>query len=265
MQINGWILLVGIFCSSVPQMISFLRHGVFGVSFSYVLLTAYAGVFLAVATYAGKTTAFACCQTEIWTRNQCLDSLLPVFQFSAAFFGQLVLALIYMVRQTDNKMVTRIAMVGLVFLTGILSMSGGLVHAYGSEKQLQLFAIVCAIGNVLLGTLLFAPQILMTYRLKTSGSLSIITLLIQTGGLIDFIIFTIIEDPHEPYVYGAQIVQFSFCAILLGMCLYYDYVQIWLRRRRGDFGLEEVFDDQNRDHELQATNLLDEDLFDDDF
>ncbi len=263
-QALGWVLLVGILAANAPQAWKIFKQGTAGLSPLYVAMTALSGLFLLDASFFGDFDLFRCCSQ--WSPNHCVDELLSLFQFGAAFTGQLIVFLLYLWRQTDDKKLTRIYFVVFLAVGIILSVAGSALVVRGDSKSLMLFKYVLGLFNVISGVALYAPQIRVVVLNKSAGSLSLITLTIQTFGAVVFIYFTMVEDISNIQVYGPQIAQFVLSLGLLLLCLFYE----WRMRRRGEFppeefsGLDDAFGDPSMELE-EATKLNDDFLEDEDF
>lgn len=274
-EVLGWIVLVGIAAAYVPQILAILRGGTQGLSASYVILTAVTGLLMVVATtFAENMRVISCCQVPAWNAHQCVDNLLPLLQFSLACLMQCIVLAVFLLKQADSTKAARMGAGALLLAIVALFSIGGLIHRFGTAAELEIFTSICSVATIIVGVILFAPQYYMNYTMKSSGSLSLLTLAFQTFGLVVFIADNMYEDIQDYPSWGAQIIQFVFTAGLLGLCFYYDFVNPWLERRRRrmagsghGFGLEEAFDDiGGTDTEMQvATNLLDDDFLDDDF
>jgi uncharacterized protein with PQ loop repeat len=264
-QILGWALLVGILAANVPQVLKIARLGTSGLSPLYVALTALSGLFLLDASFFGDFALFACC-SSVWSGNFCLDKLLSLFQFAAAFVGQLVVFVLYMVKQGEDKFLTRIYAAVLVLVAAVLGIAGGALVKTDQQEGLYMFKYVLGIFNVISGIVLYAPQIRVVIINKSAGSLSLVTLTIQTFGNIVFIYFTMVEDLSNVQVYGPQIGQFALSLGLLILCVVYEVRQRRISRLTRQLGgLDDAFDGDPSLELEEATKLNDDFLDDEDF
>ncbi len=263
-QILGWVLLVGILASNVPQAMKIARQGTAGLSPLYVALTALAGLFLLDASFFGDFSLFSCC--AVWSRNFCLDKLLSLFQFAAAFVGQMIVFILYLVKQQEDKTITRIYAYVLAGIAVVVGIAGGALVKTNQDEGLVMFKYVLGIFNVVAGIVLYAPQIRVVIINKSAGSLSLLTLAIQTFGAIVFIYFTMVEDLTNVQVYGPQIAQFALSLGLLVLCVVYEIRQrriSHLTRQLG--GLDDAFEGDPSLELEEATKLNDDFLDDEDF
>jgi uncharacterized protein with PQ loop repeat len=267
-QILAWILVFGALASYIPQIIKIWKTGTEGLSAIYVLLTAFSGLCLLQAKFFDNFIVFSCC--HIWKGSTCVRNLVPLGQFVSVFVGQFAVLIAYAIKQTEDVKKTRIAFAVIVLSFVIFALAGGLLLRYNPENVRD-FGIVLGVFNISTGIVLFVPQIRLLYRNKSSGALSVITLSIQTIGLMFFSISSILStrDAAHPYgeygVYIPQIITMLLSAFMLSMCLYYDLI---LPRKNRKLGLKEAFDSDGYETEMtEAKNLLieDDDFFDDDF
>ena len=100
-QIVGWGLVVGILASYLPQVLKIARTSAEGLSPSYVLLTAWGGMFLFLSRAFLDARVLWCCQYV--ERHRCVDGVLSLIQFSGALVGQVAVLAAFLLRQKGER------------------------------------------------------------------------------------------------------------------------------------------------------------------
>ena len=88
-----------------------------------------------------------------------------------------------------------------------------------------LYARVCGIAGVVLVCIQYIPQLITTYKTKSSGSLSVITTLIQAFGMTVMILFMAVSTGQDFSSYLKKIMSWIIQVILGIMIVYYDYIR----------------------------------------
>ena len=125
---------------------------------------------------------------------------------------------------------------GLSMILGIIILSITLIllnmnkWEYGEKKDLTIWSSFVEIIILVFFLIHYMPQIYECYRIKSAGSISLITLAIMTPGSIIFTIylalqgsyFTTNKDTSNPMVWIPYLIVGIMQAILLGMGIYYE-------------------------------------------
>jgi len=92
------------------------------------------------------------------------------------------------------------------------------------------YAYILGFISAIVVIIQFAPQIYITYKLKTAGSLSLVMLVIQTPGT--WVWFVYLVAAHENWsTWLSTFVAATQVSILLGQVIYYDYFLARWRKR----------------------------------
>ncbi|KAH7398167.1 PQ loop repeat protein-like protein [Pyrenochaeta sp. MPI-SDFR-AT-0127] len=194
-------IVLGILVSYLPQHYKIIsRRSSRGLSPLFVLLGTVSGTasIANILTLPESTRDMACC-SEIGT-FPCAAAMLGVAQIGVqwtCFFFIMLLFLIFFPRNSqaaaqeeqDTSMPTwKEAILVLAFSLAffIIAFIGSVVFVYALSSHVRAWANFLGLLATTLAAIQYIPQILMTYRLQETGSLSIPMMCIQTPGSFVF-------------------------------------------------------------------------------
>ena len=160
----------------------------------------------------------------------CIPALLSWMQFLASTSLYLLMHILFFIFFDDKKskmwkFVIVCFIFYLVFLGGSIALIVLSVTVIDSCSTFTLlYARVAGIAGVVLVCIQFLPQIYTTYKNKTSGSLSLFSILIQAVGMIVIIIFMAFSTGQDFTAYLRFIVSCIIQSILASMLIYYDFI-----------------------------------------
>ncbi|KAF2829328.1 PQ loop repeat protein-like protein [Ophiobolus disseminans] len=194
-------IVVGILVSYLPQHYKIIsRRSSRGLSPMFVLLGTVSGTasIANILTLPESTRDMACC-SEIG-RFPCAAALLGVAQIGvqwSCFFFIMLLFLIFFPRnpQPDEldeqdaeiptwKEAIIVLAVSIAFL--VIALLGSVIFVYAAPSHLRGWANFLGLLATLLAAIQYVPQIIMTWRLQETGSLSVPMMCIQTPGSFVF-------------------------------------------------------------------------------
>ena len=108
----------------------------------------------------------------------------------------------------------------------------------------QTYARVFGICASVVTFIQYVPQIYTTFKMKTSGSLSLFANLIQVGGFVVIISFMAFSTGQDITSLLGFIVSLVLQSVLAIMQLYYDYIPVWCNKKKSA-EKEKLIDEQN--------------------
>ena len=224
----GTIIILSIVLTYLPQYLKIIRgRTTVGISYLYLLLgniSNFTNFFGSLLLNYGLVD---CC-TKI-SAGKCINILLPIYQLFTPWLCIFILYIIFLIYDNrENARQYKLAFINFtlfilifVFILGIIGLM--LINHYNRlKKNIHTFGDILNIVSTVTCFLTFFPQILKTYKIKTIGSLSLISLTFQSiGSFIVFIYqFTIVKTSLSigiPYLVSG-ILQLS----LLSLGTYYN-------------------------------------------
>ncbi|KAI8942390.1 hypothetical protein NX059_000464 [Plenodomus lindquistii] len=194
-------IVVGILVSYLPQHYKIIsRRSSRGLSPMFVLLGTVSGTasIANILTLPQSTADMGCC-AEIG-KFPCAAALLGIVQIGvqwSCFFFIMLLFLVFFPRnppaaaaeQQDTKMPTwkeAVLVLALSLAFFIVAFVGSVVFVYALPSHVQAWANFLGLLATVLAAVQYIPQILMTWKLQETGSLSIPMMCIQTPGSFVF-------------------------------------------------------------------------------
>ncbi|KAL5113454.1 hypothetical protein ACEQ8H_008667 [Pleosporales sp. CAS-2024a] len=195
------LLVVGILVSYLPQHVKIIaRRSSRGLSPMFVLLGTVSGTasIANILTLPESTRDMACC-SEIGA-FPCAAALLGIAQIgvqSACFVFIMLLFLIFFPRnpkpsqmdeQDANIPTWKEALVVLAVSAAffVVALLGSIIFVYAAPSHIRGWANFLGLLATALAAVQYIPQILMTWKLQETGSLSVPTMCIQTPGSFVF-------------------------------------------------------------------------------
>jgi cystinosin len=240
-EIIGYIILVGIILSYIPQYVKIVRNkSSLGISELYLVIG-----YLSSTTSWNNGFIF---YYPIWESckgfYQCNDETLGFIQLVVQWLSMLVFYILYL-KFHDSKIEplswflfigSQVVLVGVFATTYILSAK----YLESSSGEINLrpvvadrFADVLAVFTVVATCIQYLPQIYKTFRLKSPENLSLITLSIQCPGTFAWAIYLALQKGEDvstwiPYVVAAtsQLVLLIMGTIFLRCRKYNGYSPI---------------------------------------
>lgn len=248
----GWSVVVGIPLAAVPQVWKLVRHGAHGVSTLYVALALLSGMVLFTSRALHDVLAVPPCCVDL---HSCSSALLPSLQLGLVMVGQMVTQAVFVVA-TDKAQRRRplLGVGALALVAVVLAVTGGALLAQHNSTGLVVFTDVLAATASVLQVVLYVPQLLVTWRDRAAGSLSMLGLAIQAAGAL---VLALDQCCDELQVFIPQMVSILLMTLLLGLCLYFEH---WVRRSR--VAHTDFVDPGASD--VEAAELLTDDLEDED-
>lgn len=168
------VFALGIFASYIPQQVVIIRRKTIEGISPYFLLLMNTGSALSFANILILSNgAFDCCKNQL-TPFYCLSSLMGFFQIGAASLAPLLTLLLAVKFNGGNKQILWVANTVLLIDATLL-----LLAILNGSREL---ATLLGMGALMAGLVQYLPQIWTTYCLKHTGSLSLLTMLIQVPG-----------------------------------------------------------------------------------
>ncbi len=211
-----------------------------GVSWLFVLLSATQGMLMFCDRFFLDFNTMRCCTDA----NSCASGVLSVLQLACAFAGQLAVEVMFLI-VVQRRLLPLLGLGAMLLLGAIVSVLGIVFLVQRSGVGVTDLADVLAVSAMVIGIVLYGPQMLLTYRQRSAGSLSLIGLAIQTGGIIVFASFQCCDRMQ---VFIPQCFTFALSAALLGMCVYFE-----IRRRRDEVAFIEP-DTSDTEAEILLTD-----------
>lgn len=212
----------GIYLSYVPQQITIVRRrSTEGINPYFLMLMGLGSTFSFSNILVLSKPVVQCCRSSIgWF--DCTSSLLGAAQLFAGFIGPISLvALSVKYRDHGNESGDRILSSARIVAFAVIS-SWILVAFTHSPQNNKLLATVFGIAALCIGLVQYFPQLLTTYRLKHTGSLSVTTMLVQIpGGFIWAFSLMFRKDSHWS-TWISVMAAASLQLTLLIMALYYS-------------------------------------------
>jgi len=232
----GWFLIIGTFLSFLPQYIEIVyKKSSNGISWIWQFVGNINQFSQFMNGFILQFHNILCC-TELGL-NVCSSGLLPIYQLFSqwiAFFPLYLFYLIYFDTKGDKVKEKDLKNASLVFyfLTFItlfcIALAIVFIITIGSNAWVtSLYAYTLGIISSIMTIIQSAPQIYVTIKSKSKGSLSLLMLIITAIGMLMVTIFFIIRGENistwMPNLLGA--VQQS---ILLSICMTYS-IRDWRR------------------------------------
>lgn len=168
------IFAIGIFASYIPQQVIIIRRKTIeGISPYFLLLMNMGSILSFTNIIILSNGAFECCRTRL-TPFYCISSLMGLFQIAAGFAAPLLTLALAMKFNGGNPKILLVGKAVLLFDSILM-----LLVYFASSRSL---ATIFGMGALIVGLIQYLPQIWTTYCLKHTGSLSLITMLIQVPG-----------------------------------------------------------------------------------
>jgi uncharacterized protein with PQ loop repeat len=232
--ILGSFIMIASFISYIPQYRKMTKsRSIQGLSHLMIILANLSSFTNFEGTILLDEHYYACCRQNNLTASQCINTFLPVIQMSVPWFSGFIYYFIYTIISEKDQRVSRdqelrirysflaYIIIGPIFtglLGTILLITTGTLHNHPF-----VFGTTLNIISSVLCFVMWIPQIIITYRTKSIGSLSLVTLGVQgPGALLVFIYQNIINKNSwsvgVPFLLsGTQII------ILLCLGYYYTY------------------------------------------
>ncbi|KAK2738023.1 hypothetical protein FQN57_007289 [Myotisia sp. PD_48] len=238
------LILFGILFSYLPQLIRIIsRRSSFGISPYFVLLGVTSGVssFANILVLPKSARDIACCH-EI-SGVACFAGLLGIFQVgvqTSCFAAVLVLFVAYFPRDSPGiplalpetssrkkshsfRTAIAVAVICVVYTIFVATLASVVILEYPSSRQL--WANILGIMSTILSSIQYFPQIYTTFRLRSVGSLSIVTMLIQTPGSLIWAASLAGRLGIEGWsTWGVFVVTAMLQGTLLIMCIYFEHI-----------------------------------------
>lgn len=228
----GWVLLVGVGVSFIPQIYEMVR-----IKNTATLspLTLFIGNFApqAQAVNALILTFFQrykCCTTD-WTLYQCLVETTGFVQIVAMAIFNFPIFLMYFwyIRdqtQSEVSMARRLwnVLMAFMFIVFVATICFLVFSGYDSTASIwyaKIMGGVCLIGN----GLQWAPQLATTFQAKTAGAMSIGFLLLQAPGGAALAYFQIFPQREDITTWLPTVLNVSEMFLLLVLCCYYTILE----------------------------------------
>ena len=221
----GTFIIFAIVLTYLPQYLKIIKNkSTKGISYNYLLLGNISNFTNFFGSLLLNYQIIDCCSKT--SAGHCINILLPIYQMFFPWLCIFVLYIIFLVHYTGNDY--RKAYIAFsffiliwVFLIGIIGLIL-IIHYESMKNHVTAFGNTLNIISTITCVLTFLPQLIKTYRLKTAGSLSLISLAFQAPG--SFIVFIyqniILKTPFTigfPYLISA-ILQTA----LLSLSYYYE-------------------------------------------
>ncbi|KAF1919642.1 PQ loop repeat protein-like protein, partial [Ampelomyces quisqualis] len=262
-------LVIGILVSYLPQHFKIIaRRSSRGLSPMFVLLGTVSGTasIANILTLPESTTDMACCK-EIG-RFPCAAALLGIAQIGvqwSCFFFIMLLFLIFFPRnpkpdQVDEqdanlptwKEAVLVLAVSLAFFT--VALLGSIIFVYAVPSHVRSWANFLGLLATGLAAIQYVPQIMMTWKLQETGSLSVPMMCIQTPGSFVFAASLAVRlGPGGWSAWGLFIFTGCLQGCLLAMSLWF----IWRDRKAA-----KAADEHGASRSDEQTPLLHNDTID---
>jgi len=226
----GIFLLIGTFVSYLPQYFKVVKSRTSkGVSLFRLFL-------VNVHTFQNWLNALIlqwklieCCSEEnSWHCNASLFSMYALFINWIMNFGLYPVCLLYfdtegLPEKHRLKKIHWIFFVAFVLFSVIsfgIPLWLALIHGFLSES-VEIYAYIISISASIIVAIVWWPQIVETYRLKSPGSFSVSMLILQTPGAYLFTFFLAVLYHTNISTWIAPLISAVAQTLLLGMCIYY--------------------------------------------
>ncbi|QPG77211.1 hypothetical protein FOA43_004618 [Brettanomyces nanus] len=237
--IVAWVLVAGIYISYVPQHVKIIRRKTSeGLSPSYLLMGCISAFASAVNMYLVTVVVRRCCVSSL-NAYQCCNALTGYIQVAVQAVG-FCLNIVLCVYCTKNsptepmnqyRQIYRYYWFFLFFVVANVIACVCVVHVPGqtSYRSINIFADVSGIVSTIFQVIQYFPQLVTTYKLQDTGTMSIPSLVIQVPGTFYWAYSLYDEVGSKWSSYVPFFAAASLQGILLLMCIWYRYI---LRRLR---------------------------------
>jgi len=230
--IIGTILTIGILLSYIPQLHLVIKNkSVKGINYTTIILANIGSVCNLLGVIFIMYDSFSCCENV--SANHCAQILLPMIQMTSPWIAQITLLMLFISWNSRRELSRyyRITLMIYLLLT-ILFITIGIIIAKCYNKYNVAYGNVLDTISSILSCLIYIPQLIHTYRIKTSGNFSLLMLGIQMPGAFAIFIYqsfmghTSVSTGIPYLISGIQQL------VLLIMCIYYDYYSSYNRYNR---------------------------------
>jgi hypothetical protein len=230
----GSFIMIATFISYIPQYHKMTKsRSIQGLSHLMILL----GNLSSFANFEGTILLdehyYTCCRQNNLTASQCINTFLPVIQMSVPWIAGFIYYFIYTIISEKDQLVSRekelriryIFLAYIIICPMLIGLLGTilLITTGTLNNHPLVFGTTLNIISAVLCFIMWIPQIIITYRTKGIGSLSLITLGVQGPGSILVFIYQNVINKNSwsvgiPFLFsGIQIL------ILLFLGYYYTY------------------------------------------
>lgn len=252
------LITFGIFISYLPQYRRIMQKKTSeGLSVNFLLLGSCSSIFTFTNIILISSRARYCCRVGALTFFNCINSQINLFQIglqSTCAILILVLVILWTrdsVKQDREEFLRIVNVSKLVAAHGVLSVLQ-IVIAFATNRSVLL---ALAQFNGLMSTGLtiikYVPQILMTYKLKHPGTLSIGMMCIQTPGGFIFTASLFFTKNSHWSSWLSYFVAAMLQGTLLTLCIYYEYFTDY--QLVEDALVESIVEDNIREEEDPLT------------
>lgn len=250
-QVTGWLLTVGTFGSFVPQMWSLLvEKNLDGLAALSWALNYLSNMNTLINAFILQFVYIQCCH-ELSTLK-CIGNLVPLLQLAMPAISTFIIFMLtsmYANRLTEpqkireqelqankrkslasyfefvfesNSFVRPLFIVSL-FITFGCVVAGVLLMVFlgVTARATVLYADVVGIMAVLFLMVMYVPQLYTTFKVKHTGTLSVLTLMIQCPGSLAVVYFDFFQNHMSWTTWAPYLVSAVQQFVLIIMCFYY--------------------------------------------
>ena len=186
----GTFIILAIVITYLPQYIKIIKSkSTNGISYNYLLLGNISNFTNFFGSLLLNYQIIDCCSHT--NTGHCINILLPIYQMFFPWLCIFVLYIIFLIYNTGNDY--RKAFISFtlfiliwVVLIGIIGLIL-IIHYQSMKNHVTAFGNTLNIISTITCIFTFLPQLMETYRIKSTGSLSIISLAFQAPG--SFLVF----------------------------------------------------------------------------
>lgn len=216
-------LAVGIILSYVPQQVSIIkRRTIEGISPLFLMLMNIGSALVLGNMLIESSPVLRCCPELSF--YECANSLLGLIQVAAAFLGPLgILVLSWQFTGYDFSEYNELMTVGQSVAAVDFALLVVVVLSWHSSHS-RMVSNALGLSGAVLGVIQYLPQLLTTYRLKHTGSLSKMTLLIQIPGGYLWCFSLYVREGSVWSTWITIFVAATLQSVLLILAMYYSFV-----------------------------------------
>jgi len=227
--ILGIFLVVGSIASTIPQHAKIWKtKSSVGLSYLWLFLAnvnQFSAILTAVITKFPQVQA--CDHVGI---GSCLPSMLDVFQLVSIWVFTFPIYIWYLkfanpstISKKDWLWARILFVAALAYMVITTLLAAVFIHKIGECEKLTLwYAQSLGIFSTVITFVQYVPQIYATFKTKSSGSFSILMLLMQAPGSTIIVIFLVFISHDEVFVWLSYVSAIIQQVILLCLLIYYD-------------------------------------------
>lgn len=238
--VSGVVLIVGAIAAYVPQWVSIVtRKSSFGVNFTYLSLAWLSNLLVSGNATILKYPVLACCwRQDGISAGQCIALQLPWLQIVLPFLYGFVSQALFIyycnpelplfspldAQRLRYRALAVVAAMNLLLLS-VLIAAAIMYFMYDlSPETLGEYATVLGYAGAVANVIMWLPQIVTSFRLRTPGSLSVVALIVLCLGNVLVFFYQFVGNHTAFSTCFQNAISSVELAVLLGMLLYFRIV-----------------------------------------